>query len=250
MRALHTLFTHACGTLLRHFSHTVCVQRYCPEKEYSDELKFVSPFMATFAQIRGYDGVMLVLATVALMGECGFYIVHMSRTGGGDVTSVTACLSAALMMLINFFHCKKVAFTSSHIYASQRTSQKELADAGMSGINYLRCRGFEVMGIAQEKMGKEKGVILKEGDGLRSFRDKLVKGCVIEAVTVHLLLGVLPMMYSATISFVRNYHRGENLMAALAFCSIWGKCVTTMCSAHTSFTIRLAQKMSEFEIRR
>jgi hypothetical protein len=109
---------------------------------------------------------------------------------------------------------------------------------------------MEVLGNAQEEAAKRNGTMLKPEHNFNNIRKEMVRKCLVEAFLVHFLVGFAPSATACYFSWYRSLKRGRTLKAWLAAGSGWSFFVMCACAAHTSFSIRLSQAFSRFEIRR
>ena len=82
------------------------------------------------------------------------------------------------------------------------------------------------------------------------FKKKIVNASLLEALTLHLLFGAISVVWAGISTIIRNHQRHESLLMVLSVGSLFNKLVMMSTIAHVSFTVRLVQKLSEFEIRR
>ena len=67
---------------------------------------------------------------------------------------------------------------------------------------------------------------------------------------MHLLIGLVPLVWSCVVSVNRNIVRKDYVLAGCAALAVWSRIVYCCCSCHIAFLLRLSQVLSEFEVRR
>ena len=126
----------------------------------------------------------------------------------------------------------------------------QLENLSISASNYVCCVGFEELEKAQEEIAGRTGESLKPEQRLKVAKDKMISKVLIETFFVHFLFGFLSGGGAAYVSWSRHLRRGNVVRAWLAAGTIWSKFVIMSASAQTSFSLRLSQVFSRFEIRR
>ena len=191
-------------------------------------------------QVRGYHWAGYVVALLAGAGELCFYVFSMRSAGRVDSVASLAMISALLMIVSNAAHCWGKAFK---LKSRPLTAETNIEEIHITGVNYLRVKGLEMLAKAQEKIEGRKVRVIKKERSTRELSKTIVENVSRECFTVHLLIGVVPICSSATVSCFR-YGFGEErdtMMSFLAACTIYSKFIGILSIAQVAFSIRLSQ---------
>jgi len=204
--------------------------------------------MYTIGNIRGYHPFFLIVATLAMLGECAFYAACMVHNGVADVITSCAFLCTVVLVIVNIGHCYGTAFDEANIPLSRDV---EIDEIYLVGVSFLRVVGIEAFHKAQVRKAVELGKRRLDAKiSMLTMKDATVGKCLREALTVHFLPGMVPTVISAMVSVYRNYNRGEFALSALALATVYSRLVVGLILVETAFFVRLAQALSMFEIRR
>ena len=143
------------------------LQDVCPHECYFDELRYISPLLATMAALRGENVPGYIFANLSLLGEIAFYVVSIQRDGNTDIISVSSLIVTTIMLLFNSVISAGVAF---HPELTPLSCETRVDNVGISGISFLQLYGLEVLGKAQVKMANSNG-----GGGEPSSQSSLLK---------------------------------------------------------------------------
>ena len=214
---------------------------------YREELHFISPVIAIVSDLRGYTAPFWALFAAAAIGALTYTAVAIHRAGGVDIITSTTLLGCFVQSAINLMHGRKKAFAPHKIPSS---GSLPIDQVGLSGTSFLRLVGLEALAKAQEKSAEKSNRKIEKDASLRAFKDKLVGSTVFESFVFHGLTGA-PVVACAVISLARNVARGESMgllvcSGAFVYCTLG----SLLLQIQSAFAIRLAQKLSMFEIRR
>jgi len=215
---------------------------------WSDPLALepISPYISSrFA--RSYSIVGFLLCQIAHIMEISFYVLAMKQRGGADLMGVTATSGALLSFFVNALHCHQKAFNPQSVPLARDC---ELDDARITGVSYLRLKGMDVIALNQEAQARQHLQTISHRVSMRTFKEETVKNVFNECITAHFLIGLLPTVISAVNSCWRMKQRGEVVMSVLAAGAVWSKTCQAFILVQVAFSVRLAQVLSEFEIRR
>ena len=221
------------------------LQEVCNEKTSLDELSYISPGFRTMANLRGYHWLGFVVQTSACLCEIAYYILHMKQQGSVDLVSFIA-----LVVCLNVFFMNGIISFSAAFKSHTLTANTPLEDVRLTGLSYARLHGLDILAAAQHRLANATGKSIAPSADLSLFRKRLVSSTMFECMTVHFLIGAVPAIWSSVTTAARSYHRGDILVSVLAAASTWSRLVMILGLAHSSFVIRLSQKLSEFEVRR
>jgi hypothetical protein len=238
------------------------LQIECDDKHPFDELAHISPLFRIICGIRGYHWLGYILFIFAGLCELLFFAIHISRHGV-DPISGPALLMSGIFFLTNAKYAFGTTFLSHPL-----THDVPIDEVRITGICYLRLVGLDVLSKAQKKLVEaasaapptdeedakltlpaKNGVVEPEAD-LSLFRKKIVRSCLLEALTLHFLIAFIPGLWSIITTAIRSHERDDTLILALSIVTIYSRLVECLALSHVSFLVRLSQKLSEFEIRR
>ena len=120
------------------------------EETSLDEMSVISPKFLALGMARGYHPVTYTIALLSGIGEMWFYIVYIQR-GGPSVVNVTSLLGCLLLTAFNASHSFKKAFKPGSIRQAKDCALEEIS---ITNVSYLRCKGLEVLALAQERIAK------------------------------------------------------------------------------------------------
>ena len=197
---------------------------------------------------RGYHAVTWILCLVFFLSDIAFFSRHIHLSGGGiDAITGPVLVSVVFAIAFNQGHCFSTAFSGSSLTLTADTS---IDSIHLTGACYLQLKGLETLAKAQHRLAREKGKTISPEADFAIFKEKLVNSCVVEVFTVHMLFPICVFLWSGISTIIRSTDRGDTIGTALAVGCMMSKLVYTAISAHVSFSVRLMQKLAEFEIRR
>ena len=221
------------------------IQLSSPEKTYYDELGFISPYLKAIGLLRGYHPVMWFISLFTSLCDFGFFGLNAYRKGGIDTITGPVLLSIFFFTIFNQSHCYVPAFVGKPL-----ATMFPLEETDLTRLGYLQLKGLDVLAKAQQRMAREKGKTLTPESDLSVFRKQMVNSTILEAVTVHFLLGMTVVSCATVATVVRSIHREDYVVSILAVGALGNKFFMMLVNANVAIVTRLAQKMSDFEIRR
>jgi hypothetical protein len=215
------------------------------ESTFLEELNYISPYVRALAVFRGYHWLCWVLCLVFGCAELAFFGYHIYRTGRADSLTVMIIAPIFVFLAVNAAFCFKTAFVGEDL-----TADTPIDAIHLSGAAYLQLKGLDTLARAQQRMARESNKQVSPETDFGLFKQKLVSSLVWEVFTVHLVPSVVVGLGSGLSTIIRSYNRGDSVLLALAVGSTCNKLVWSSINAHTAFSVRLVQRLAEFEIRR
>ena len=217
------------------------------ERLYIEEVNFISPYLRWLGIFRGYSAFTWILCLVYSLCDAAFFGRHIHAVGGIDSVTGPILLLIFVASVVNQTHCFSTAFMGA---SDPLTAETPIESIHLAGAGYLQLKGLDTLAKAQQRLAKEKGKTVAPEADFALFKKNLVNSCVVEMFAVHLMLPLCVFLWSGISTIVNSIDRGDNLGAALSAGCMMNRLVFAAGSAHVCFSVRLVQKLAEFEIRR
>ena len=221
------------------------LQEVCNEKTFLDELSCISPSLRMIANLKGYHWLGFVVMVSTMLCELAYYILHIQRSGSVNLTSGFSLMVCLASLVLNGNLSFSAAFKFHPL-----TADTPLDEIRLTGLSYVRLHGLDILAAAQRRLAHATGKSLAPSADLSLFRKRLVSSTLFECLTLHFLIGAVPLVWSSATTAARSYERGDILVSVLAAASVWSRLLMIAGLSYSSFVIRLSQKLSEFEVRR
>ena len=217
----------------------------CPEKTFMDEVKYISPWMYRLVCLRGYNVYFWGLALVFLVCDLAFFVVHVARTQTVDIVTGPVMFTIVLFAIFNQVHSFTTALNKDPL-----CKDVPIEHIHLTGVSYLRLKGLEVLAKAQHRVAAEKKRKIAPESDLALFKAQLIHSTLVETFVFHGLLAISVALWTGISTIIGAHARGDTVVWLLAIGSMFNKMIMGVVIMHIGFCVRLAQKLSEFEVRR
>ena len=222
------------------------LQVSCGERNFDDEMEYISPLLKWAAWIRGYHPLFWFLTVIVGLMDNGYFIMQMTRAGEINIVMAPIVLGCVTFFFLTLPVSGSVAFGR----AIPRSADTPIDEIHLTGVTYLRLKGLETLGKAQHRLAAEKGRRIAPEADLLVLKREMTRAVVLEAFTIHFLFGITPFFWSAAVTIRRSFDKGDTPALVLACGVFLNRLVMALTVVQMAMHVRFCQKLSEFEVRR